>query len=272
MRRLLQSWLLSIYRLVFARGLLRFNWGRRMFFALYDLYKTWLEAGEIDGLRRWVPSGGVVVDVGANIGFFCLRFADWVGAEGQVVAIEPEERNHAELLRRLARRGFAERVVVHRAVADRTPGEVLLEVNPDHPGDHKIGEAGIAIPAVTVDDLQSAAGRPVTLIKIDVQGAEMRVLEGATAVLTSDRPALFVEVDANALSRFGSSTGELLSFLAGFGYSPHQLTQQGPEPMATPLLEGLILRDGYTDLLFLPDRRIARESAAMGAARIATTT
>lgn len=268
MRRLLQSWLLSVYRLVFARGLLRFNWGRRMFFALYDLYKTWLEAGEIDGLRRWVPSGGVVIDVGANIGFFCLRFADWVGAEGQVVAIEPEERNHAELLRRLARRGFADRVVAYRAVADRSAGEVKLEVNPDHPGDHKIGNAGIAIPAVTVDDLRSAAGRPVALIKIDVQGAEMRVLEGATAVLTSDHPALFVEVDANALSRFGTSTGELLSFLAGFGYSPHQLTHRGPESMAIPLLEELIRRDGYTDLLFLADGTIAREFAAREAARV----
>ncbi len=268
MRRLLQSWLLSLYRLVFARGLLRFGWGRRMFFALYDFYKAWLEAGEIDGLRRWVPSGGVVIDVGANVGFFTLRFADWVGAEGRVVAIEPEARNHAELLRRLARRGFAERVVVHRAVADRSPGEVMLEVNPDHPGDHKIGNTGVAIPAVTVDDLRSAAGCPVALIKIDVQGAEMRVLEGATTVLACDRPALFVEVDAGALSRFRTSAGELLSFLAGFGYLPHRLTHMGPEPVAIPLLEELIRRDGYTDLLFLADRTMARESAASEAARV----
>jgi FkbM family methyltransferase len=261
-RRLLQSWLLSLYRLVFARGLLRFGWGRRMFFALYDFYKTWLEAGEIDGLRRWVPSGGVVIDVGANVGFFTLRFADWVGAKGWVVAIEPEARNHAELLRRLARRDFAERVVLHRAVADRVAGEVMLEVNPDHPGDHKIGSAGVAIPALTVDDLRAATGRPVALIKIDVQGAEMRVLEGATTVLACDRPALFVEVDAGALSRFGTSTAELFSFLEGFGYLPHRLTHQGPEPMAIRLIEELIERDAYTDILFLAGSSMVERTAA----------
>jgi hypothetical protein len=52
-RRLLQNCLLLIYRLVFARGLLRFAWGQRIFFALYDIYKARLEAGEIEGLRRW---------------------------------------------------------------------------------------------------------------------------------------------------------------------------------------------------------------------------
>lgn len=260
MRRLLQSWLLSIYRVVFARGLLRFHWGRRMFFALYDLYKAWLEAGEIDGLRRWVPPGSVVIDVGANVGFFSLRFADWAGVDGHVVAIEPEARNHAELVRRVAGMRFAERVTVHRAVADRVAGEVLLEVNPDHPGDHKIGNAGIAIPALTVDGLRSATGRTVTLIKIDVQGAEMRVLEGAVSVLTSDRPALFIEADAGALDRFGASTAGLLSFLAGYGYCPHRLTRTGPEPMSTRLLEDLIERDGYTDILFLADRTPAQEA------------
>jgi FkbM family methyltransferase len=209
-----------------------------------------------------VPPDGVVVDVGANVGFFSLRFADWVGAEGLVVAIEPEERNHAELLRRVARRGYVERVAIHRAVADSTAGEVLLEVNPDHPGDHKIGGAGIAIPALTVDSLRTAIGRPVSLIKIDVQGAELRVLEGATSVLAADRPALFVEVDPGALNRFGTSAAELLAFLAGYGYSPCRSTHQGSEPMTARLLGDLMERDGYTDILFLSDGSAAQGTLA----------
>lgn len=187
MQRYLQNALLAAYRAVFARGLLRFAWGRRLFFALYDLYKARMKAGEIDALQRWIPAGGRVVDVGANVGFFTMRFANWVGAGGRVIALEPESRNHAGLLRRVSEGGWSARVLVHQAVADCRDGQVRLEINPDHPGDHKIGDNGILVKALAVDSLCPAGSPRVALIKIDVQCAELRVLEGASAVLKRDR-------------------------------------------------------------------------------------
>ena len=68
---------------------------------------------------------------------------------------------------------------IRAAVAEFT-GEGLLEVNPGHPGDHKLGTEGVPIATTTIDDLLAARGWPeVSLIKIDVQGAEARVLAGA---------------------------------------------------------------------------------------------
>jgi FkbM family methyltransferase len=251
MRRLLQDALLALYRAVFAQGLLKFGWGRRLFFGLYDIYKEWLEAGEIDLLRVWIPSGGTVVDVGSNVGFFALRFAEWVGSHGRVVAIEPEQKNYEELTRRLAARGYASRVVPYHAVADRVSGQVMLDVNPDHPGDHKIGTQGIPVQARKLDELVSDLPRPVCLIKIDVQGAEQRVLEGATEILRMDKPALFIEIDPRGLQRFDTTTDRLFDYLAGFGYLPHQVTSTGAVALTAEVLDRALSQTGYTDVLFL---------------------
>jgi FkbM family methyltransferase len=253
MRRILQDALLWVYRVVFANGILRYQWGRRLFFAIYDVYKKMFEAGEIDRLRIYVPEDSLVVDVGANVGFFTMRFANWVGRQGCVIAIEPEARNFAELQRRVVANAYSDVVEAHNAVADRVAGEVWLAVNPDHPGDHKIGNEGVAVRALTVDGLCSAHGRPLAFMKIDVQGAEMRVLAGAQAVLEKDQPVLFVEVDSAALSRFGTSTDELLSFLSRFGYVPHAIDRTGAKVLPRQQLDALIARNGYTDILFIAE-------------------
>ena len=75
----------------------------RLFLAVYGIYKRYFEAGPIDRLQEFVPPGSLVIDVGANVGFFSLRFARWVGAEGKVIAIEPEERNCNNLVEAVAR-------------------------------------------------------------------------------------------------------------------------------------------------------------------------
>ena len=62
------------------------------------IYKQYFEAGPIDRLQEFVPSGSLVIDVGANVGFFSLRFAKWVGKGGKVISIEPEDRNYNRLI------------------------------------------------------------------------------------------------------------------------------------------------------------------------------
>lgn len=249
MRRLAQNAMLGAYRLVFAKGLLHVGWGRRLFFALYDIYKNLFEAGPIGGLHAYVPEGGFVIDVGANVGFFTERFARWVGPAGRVVAIEPEAANFAELARRLEARGLADRVDARQAVADAQSGQAHLLINADHPGDHRLGDSGEPVTALSLDEIASP-GRKVAMIKIDVQGAEMRVLAGAAAILARDRPALFIEVDPAGLSRYGSSVDALLGMLAAHGYAPHVLSRAGPRSCARGELDAVLARHGYTDVLF----------------------
>lgn len=245
----------KLFGLMAALGLQRFGPFNRLFLAAYGFYKSHVEAGPVDRLQEFVPPGSLVIDVGANVGFFALRFAKWVGAEGKVIAIEPERQNCANLTGALAREGVAQRVDVREAVAAAAPGSMLLEINPLHPADHKLSRdgTGVAVDAVTLDGLvRECGGLSPSLIKIDVQGAEMLVLQGAAAILKASRPALFVELHEEGLNRFGTSVAAILTHLAGHFYQPYWLMRSGSHPKASAdEIHAAVAKVGYVDILFL---------------------
>jgi hypothetical protein len=78
------------------------------------------------------------------------------------------------------------------------------------------------------------------------------VLKGAHRTIEIHRPAIFIEVDAEALERFGSSPRELIDLIVGMGYLPHHLTRAGPG--TAEAIEDILLRSaaGYIDVLMLP--------------------
>lgn len=250
--QIIQNGLLTGYRIVFVRGLLRYQVGRRLFYSLYDLYKLLLEAGPITQLKSFVPPGATVIDVGANVGFFTTRFAQWTGKGGTVIAIEPEDNNFEELSRRCIAKDLLGIVQLHQAVADSKSGTSHLLVNPDHPGDHRIGEEGLAIEALTIDDLRDAHGQRVAFVKIDVQGAEMRVLAGAERTIATDKPVLFIEIDRGALAKYGTSGKAVTNFAQRHGYLPYRLQSQGPVLLGESDLDTFVAGRGYVDILFLP--------------------
>jgi FkbM family methyltransferase len=233
----------------------------RLFLAFYAGYKRHFEAGPVERLREFVPDGSIAIDVGANVGFFARRFASWVGT-GEVIAIEPEERNYQILLSTLKSEGLLTRVRPLRAVAAATAGTMSLEINRLHPADHKLTLDGTGVPvaAVRLDDLIQDKGalRP-SLVKIDVQGAEMLVLQGASEILRQSGPALFIELSEDGLNKFGSSVTAILDHLAQHGYTAHWLMRRGPHQQATPEeIHARVARQGYVDALFLrsPDASV----------------
>jgi hypothetical protein len=108
----------------------------------------------------------------------------------------------------------------------------------------------------TIDHIVSLhRARDVSLIKIDVQGGEIGVLEGAAKTVKNEQPALVLELDPMALARGGSSLGELLDRLADMRYAPYYqvrgttFARQSLEQLAAELA---IHR--YLDVLFLPTK------------------
>jgi FkbM family methyltransferase len=254
MKRMAQSLLLVLYRMVAATGLMSTRFGRRLFETTYFFYKRHIEAEAVEALHSFVREGSVAIDVGANLGFFTRYFAQWCGPEGKVIAIEPEEVNFRTLKAAVARDEFADVVEALQGVAAAAPGEGWLRVNPYHPGDHRLADDGVPVTVWTIDNLLAERGWPdVSLIKIDVQGAEVLVLNGATETLARFRPALFIEVDDGALRAQGSSARDLMTSLAAAGYSAHELTEQGPGPAmdASQALASVGKKGTYHDFLFL---------------------
>lgn len=253
MNRRLQSVLLRFYKAFLKTGVFSTQWGRAIFEWSYDQYKEHLEAGHIDVLRGFVKPATTVIDVGANIGFFTKRFGRWVSAGGRVIAIEPEQANFSSLERAVLKGGLGAVVDAIQGVAAEAGGTLQLELNPFQHSDHKIGERGIPVKAFSLDEIMEQRGWPsVSLCKIDVQGAEERVLRGAVKTLRKFHPALFVEVGDSCLRGMGSSAESLFALLADFGYQP-RILEKGrlSEPLALERARDLCRGAGYRDFLFL---------------------
>jgi FkbM family methyltransferase len=231
----------------------------RTFIALYPIYKRYIEAGPINQLREFVPSGSLVIDVGANVGFFSLHFADWVGDDGKVISIEPEDQNYGSLIAALERAGLLGRVQALKAVAAAEPGMTFLEINPLHPADHKLSRNGVGVPgtAVTLDGLMQNQGPQLpALVKIDVQGAEMLVLRGMTSILKIASPALFIELCEDGLAKFGASVSAVLNLLAENGYEAHWLKREGHTRASRSEIHARVAQAEYVDVLFLKTQRL----------------
>ncbi|MCS6836493.1 MAG: FkbM family methyltransferase [Anaerolineae bacterium] len=241
---------LMAYGLAARLGLTETRLGRRLFLWAYSLYKRRAEARHAARLLDYIPPDSTVIDVGANVGFFTRLFARHLGQGGRVIAIEPETRNAADLRAMLAREGLATRVTVVQALAADQEGERLLALDPLHPANHRIGAQGVPTPARTLDSLVSQTER-VSLIKIDVQGAELLVLHGAQTILRQHKPALYVEVSDVDLRRFGTSAEALLNYLAGQGYAFFSLGEGQTTPLKEQEALAQALARGYADVLCL---------------------
>jgi len=160
-----------------------------------------LESSVQEALIRHLGPGDVVYDIGANLGFFSLVAARLIGPEGRVYAFEPAPEN-AAAIRRNAELNLIENVVViPRAVSSR-PGISRLQIVDDQSwsrleefGAHPDTERVLEVETVTIDELVAAGELPPpALVKVDVEGAELAVLEGMRETIDRHRPAIVCEL------------------------------------------------------------------------------
>jgi FkbM family methyltransferase len=146
----------------------------------------------IEGLLR---PGERVADVGANLGYYLLLFESLVGPGGKVDCVEPEADNLVELERNLRRNGFAN-ARIFPVAAGSSDGVVTFRqgvngtVAPD-------GSGTVQVPLRRLDSILE---EPVDLLKVDVEGYEGHVLQGAQSLLARHRPTLLVEIHPGLLS------------------------------------------------------------------------
>lgn len=181
------------------------------------------EGPEFHHLKEIIEPNSVVIDVGAHMGVYTYLLARLVGKEGLVIAIEPIP----ELARRL-RRGVAQlrlEVQVESCVLSDQNNDAILHI-PVKGGTAIQSRASITahgfndytairVAARRLDDLANSLAERVSFIKIDVEGHELAVLQGATHVLEAHRPTLLIEIEQRHAP---TSIAETFQFLEGFGY------------------------------------------------------
>ena len=138
---------------------------------------------ELEFLRAHTPSGGVFVDVGANVGTYAMVLARHVGANGRVIAIEPHPVTFARLSFNNAASGFTQ-VNLVAAAAGPADSELTIETDGDNLGASHVVTGAAARDAIRVPSwrlqriLEEAGVSEVDALKIDVEGFEDRVLTG----------------------------------------------------------------------------------------------
>jgi FkbM family methyltransferase len=185
--------------------------------------------------QQLVTAGDVVVDVGAHIGCFALMAAAAVGSRGLVIAFEPFAASRLELLQNIALNGFANVTVRPEAACEGGTRATLFEGPSGDSGlaslrNLQANGRRVSVPACKLDALLTA-DRKVSLVKIDVEGAELRVLRGMEAVLDRDRPDLIVEVTESFLQAFDDSCDTMRRWLARFGYRMYAIESAGLVPL-----------------------------------------
>jgi len=193
--------------------------------AVYGDFEEHERAALLDRTHR----GTTAIDVGANIGLYALELSKAVGADGIVIAIEPWPDNIRRLHEAIASNSIANVRVLPCAIGQE-PGVVEMYGGRDPAyvtsmpasGEEAYSEVH-RVPQRTLDEVWSDAGRPtVSVIKIDVEGAELGVLTGARSLLETCHPALLCEANSPEKSVL------LNGHLGELGYRPSQ--PRGFEP------------------------------------------
>jgi FkbM family methyltransferase len=181
-------------------------------------------------IKNILRPGDHFVDVGANIGFFTILASRIVGDSGKVTSFEPSKNVFHRLSRNVALNGIHNAVLHNSAVSD-TAGEVILHLGPtSHSGITSLRpleeydgstERTERIDAVTMDSLFVNSAKSPRLLKIDVEGAEFKVLNGMKSILGGnprERPYIIFEFSPGYLKGMGDSGDVLISLLDSYGY------------------------------------------------------
>jgi len=187
------------------------------------------EPNETYVIRRLLREGDVFVDVGANIGYFTLLASKIVGEDGKIISFEPVPATAAKLRENVRLNGAGNVLIHDKAVTDK-PGLVKIgKTVKVGLGMSTIRVSGMMrevweVPAVRLDQIL-ADERPIRLVKIDVEGAELLAIKGYVEYLKSDMaPSVLCEVTDAFLRELGGSSRELYSLMDDLGYVAYRCT------------------------------------------------
>jgi len=206
------------------------------------------EPNEFMFLAQMLHSGITFLDVGANDGLYTLFASRRLGPTGRIIALEPSRREFARLERNLRLNDITNALALRLAASDHEGTATLRLAGFGHEGMNSLGEIGYSYPQaaseeislITLDSLvEKHQLARIDVIKIDVEGAELKVLQGAHAILSTHKPVILLEIFESVLKHQGASREAVLQHLESFGYRFFVFGSTGrPEPVGRVNVDG----------------------------------
>ena len=237
--------------------------------AIHGLREPWSTMIFLRELGR----GDVVIDVGANIGYYTCLACKVLGPDGYIYAVEPLMENLSFLVRNLELNKCSERVSTYRLALGDHDGYVFMEYFHHAPNISRVASASSKdskilkqVRVMTLDNfVKRLRLEKVDFLRMDVEGYEVKILKGGINTLESFRPKIFVEIHPEFMTDYGNSFYEFVDILDTLDYNVKYVVW---EPLTPFYLEALWRknRDSYDFKLFkgsFPVRALLREPLRM---------
>lgn len=203
------------------------GFGIRLPFRFRNYYEADYEIEHINFFKQHIKQNSIVLDIGAQLGLMSKVFSDLTGASGKVFAFEPAPNTYEILCKTIEMNMMGHIATpVQKAVSDKKgmtkfyiskmvldPANSLVDYKRKH------NFQGIDVAVISVDDFVSEQSLPkVDFIKIDAEGAEYQVLQGAQKTMQKYRPVIHLALHPAALKNFGSSMNQIYNFIVSNDY------------------------------------------------------
>lgn len=196
------------------------------------------ESAETEFLKSITQPDWTILDIGANCGWYALTLARQYPT-AQIHAFEPIPGTHDLLLRNIRRNGFTN-IHAHRQGFSDHEGPLEFLYTPNCSGATSLIHAGqpaaqealqkISCPSSTLDLFCSRNSLAPQLIKCDVEGAELMVMQGGEATIATHKPVILIELLRKWAEKFGYHPNDVLTLLGRHGYRAYTLEEGRPVP------------------------------------------
>ena len=205
--------------------------GRKMYLDKNDSLKLSLYPyanEQTNFFKKNIKEGDVVLDLGANIGYFTCLFAQLVGKTGKVFAFEPEPNNFELLKKNIGVNEYKNVTIEQKAVTNKT-GKIKMFLS-NSPKDHRIYDPNdnrdfIEIDAIALDDYFKDFNQEINFVKSNVQGADFGAFEGMLSIVEKCKSniVMALEFSPALLKGFGSDPEKFVDLLIEYGFKIHDI-------------------------------------------------
>ncbi len=226
------KFLLRVFRLKIRSGPLKgkkwiFAAGSRFIVGNYETFKT-------NPFIQHLNEGNNVIDVGAHVGYYTAIASDIVGPKGQVFAFEPRPMNIVFLKKHIKVNKLLN-VKLFEAAVGKSTGTCRFEARTGTGTGFMSDGGNLSVDMVCLDDLYGSGEIPLPeFIKIDVEGGEDEVLEGARQIIKKNQPVILVATHSEVKHSY------VTEYLESYGYEFEVLNKEG--------------ESGDTEILALPGK------------------
>jgi FkbM family methyltransferase len=201
-------------------------------------------------VNKFLSEGGTFIDVGANIGYYSLLASKVVGNSGHIIAIEPSSRDYNRLLGNVKNNNLEKLISTHNlAITDEISGYAKLSIACEERS--AINTIGTEFSFKSVDKICTETVKVISIdellrkynlsrvdvLKLDIEGSELKALLGARGTIEKFHPAIMLGVNVNSLKACDTNCEEIQKILTDLGYRIYKIVES--PKFALELIENL---------------------------------